>query len=260
MSCCSPRLLLHSLAVVCWAVGIDACSCAATRVEVYASLTEGEPIVGLEILFLPFDPDRITDSLARAASEPRPTFPELQAQMAAYRRPDAEQLYEIGTSWRAARDSVRHLADSLNRLSPTAPGYGAAYERLRLQYRRLARSQAERDATFRERMGDDRDLALRASEAADSLREWESKAYAGFPALADSAVARSGREPQQGVTDAEGRLALVLEPGPWWLIARMRDEENPFSEQYWNVAVVMSSLGPRRIPLSESNSLHRWRH
>jgi len=229
-------------------------------VEIHAFLAEGEPVVGLEILALPFDPDRITDSLTHAASEPHPTFPELQAEMAAYRRPEAEQLYEIGTSWRATRDSVRHLADSLNSVSPAALGYAVAYERLRQQYRRLAQRQAEREAAFRQQMGDDRDLALRASHAADSLREWESEAYADFPALADSALTRSGREPQEGVTDAEGRLELALEPGPWWLIARMREEENPFSERYWNVAVVMSNLGPPRIPLSESNSLRRWRH
>jgi hypothetical protein len=239
---------------------MSACSGAGTRVELHAFLAEGEPIVGMEILSLPFDPDRITDSLTRTANKPRPTFPELRAEMAAYRRPGAARLHEIGTSWRATRDSVKHLADSLNQVSPDAPGYAAAYERLRQKYRRLAQRQAERDVAFREQMGDDRDLALRASDAADSLRQWESEAYADFPALADSALACSGREPQEGVTDAAGRLTLVLEPGPWWLIARMRDEENPFSERYWNVAVVMSNLGPLRIPLSESNSLRRWRH
>ncbi len=248
------------MTAACWAIAMGACSGAGTSVGIHAFLAEGEPIVGLEILSLPFDPDRITDSLTRAASQPRPTFPELQAEMAAYRRPGAEQLHEIGTSWRATRDSVKRLADSLSLVPPATPGYAAAYERLRQQYRRLAQRQAERDVAFREQMGDDRDLALRASDAADSLRIWESEAYADFPVLADSALARSGREPLEGVTDAEGRLALVLEPGPWWLVARMRDEDNPFSERYWNVGVVISRLGPRRIPLTESNSLSRWRH
>lgn len=238
-----------------------AAGCAAdeSQLEVAAFLRSG-PLADLEITALPFDPDRILDSLTASSPVPKPEFPNLTADILVYRRPAAAELRNIGATWRATRDSVAHLADSLSRVSADSPGYARAYERLRRQYQRLARRAAERDAEYRRAVGEDRDLALRAAVAADSLRAWERSAYLSFPSLADSAVARSGRAPVAGVTDEAGWLELPLAPGSWWLIARLLDQENPFVERYWNVAVVVSRFGPAKIPLYEQNSSVRWHH
>jgi hypothetical protein len=242
------------------AMALAACSAPEPHLEFHASIHEGEVLAGLEIWALPFDPDRLLDSLARTSGSPRPEFPELEEEMSSYLRPDQDALLDIGTSWRATQDSVRRLADSLNQESPRSPGYAAAYERLRQQYQRLAQRAVERDAAFREQVGDDRELATRATAAADSLRAWEHIAYADFADLADTAVARAGREPMLVVTDSDGKAELVLEAGAWWLIAKQREGENPFRERYWNVPLVMSAVGPRVAPLYSGNSVTRWRH
>jgi hypothetical protein len=241
-------------------VALGACSSSATHLEISAFHEGGTPLAGIEITALPFDAEHLLDSLTRRSNAPKPAFAELEAAIATYRRPDASELHEIGTAWRATRDSVARLADSLGNVSPDSPGYGAAYERLRQQYRRLAQRAVERDAAFRDQIGEDRNLALWATAAADSLRAWERSAYADFPNLADSAIARSGRTPVTGETDEQGRLELELHPGEWWIVTRLPDRENPFIERYWNVAVVVTSFGPARLPLYERNSSERWRH
>jgi hypothetical protein len=251
------RLLLTAASLLVFGAG---CSPADATVEVVAFLDESGPLVNLEITALPFDPAHILDSLASASPTPKPSFPELEAEMAAYRRPDATQLREIGTAWRVTRDSVARLADSLRLLAPDSPGYSQAYERLRSQYQRLAQRAVERDAQFRAQVGEDRDLALRASAAADSLRAWEQIAYADFPVLVDSVVARTGHEPQTAVTDEHGVAALVLPPGAWWLVAAMANRDNPFIERHWNVGLTVSAFGPTKIPLFDRNGATRWRH
>jgi hypothetical protein len=251
---------LPALTIAALVSAAAACSRSETHVGVVAFSEEGGGIPDLEVTALPFDADGILDSLAAAHPAARPVFPDLEHEMLTYSRPEATQLHEIGAAWRATRDSVAILADSLNRVSPNSPGYAAAYERLRQQYRRLAQRAVERDREFREEIGEDRNLARRASAAADSLRAWERSAYADFAMLADTALARSGRNPQSGITNEHGHAQLALEPGAWWLMARLPERGNPFVERYWNVPMVVSPFGPRRVPLSKVNSSRRWRH
>ena len=56
-------------------------------VELVASLDESGPVISMEITALPFDPSYVLDSLAAASATPKPSFPALEAEMAAYRRP-----------------------------------------------------------------------------------------------------------------------------------------------------------------------------
>ena len=236
------------------------CQVSQVHIEVHASLQDGQPLAGIEIAAVPFDPDRILDSLTLASSTPRPSFPELEAELRAYRRPAENQIQDVGTAWRATRDSVRQLADSLNAVGTTSPGYARAYARLREQYRRLAQRAVERDVAFFERIGDDSRLAVRAAAAADSLRAWEQRAYAAFPAVADFALRHSGRSTHREIANEEGIADFALSPGPWWFIARTTDPNNPFSEYYWSVPAVLRAVGPIRIPLDRRNTTARWRY
>ncbi len=116
-------------------------------------------MAGLAVTALPFDAQRLLDSLASVAGTDRPDFSGLMTELESYRKPGEDQLTRIATPWRMTRDSVAQLADSLSRVSPRSPGYPAAYNRLRERYRLLAQRAAERDAKLREHTGDDRELA-----------------------------------------------------------------------------------------------------
>ena len=241
-----------------WTFG---CSSSEIQVELQASFPDHTPLAGLEIMALPFDRDGLRDSLAAEHESERPTFPELEAELSEYELPDLTGLEDVTMPWRAIHDSVTSLADSLNSVgSDSSVNYAAAYARLGDQYRRLARTAVDREAVLRERIGDDRQLASRAAAAADSLRRWEAVVLAEYPALADSAISRSGRTPQVTTTDSDGKASLTLAPGPWWFVAVRVDPNNPYQEYYWNVGIGLSRWwGSRTVTIDANSGTTRWR-
>lgn len=236
-------------------------ACSAERALVIRAAAEGGvPLGGLEITILPVNPDALLDSLAAAAREPRPAFPQLEAAMATYRLRDRPAFGGLDPAWRATRDSVSALADSLRGKNRAAPAYRAAYDRLRSLNDRLAQRQAERDRAIRSVIREDRELAQRAARAADSLRRWEQVAFASYPERLADAVVRSGRDPHHVSTDTAGTARAEVPPGRWWIHARMPHPQNPFQEQYWNVLVTTNRLVPTGVVLSGANAAMFWRH
>jgi hypothetical protein len=231
-----------------------------TRITVAATWEDHRPIAELEIVALPFNPDRILDSLATEATTPPPTFPELLHEMRVYTIPEDDPYAELNRPWLALRDSVEALSDTLMAMDRSVPAYAAGYARFRTLYGRLADLAAARDRALRDVNGDRVALARRAAAAADSLRAWEYTAYAAYPEVAAEAVVASGREVVEGVTAKDGTVLLVLDPGRWWLVARTPDETNPFMEYYWNVPATTTRVIPIRLPLTPERAVRRWRH
>jgi hypothetical protein len=230
------------------------------EVHLRAEWEAGAPITQLEVTALPFDPDSILDSLAAAARSPQPSFEDLVAELWDYRRPAGDSVDDATRPWRALRDTVSQLADSLNAMDRDQPGYAQAYGRFRQLYARLAQRAADRDNALRQLGGADLDLVRRATVAAESLRTWEYGAYADYPDVAAAKVAEADREVVDAVTDSSGAAVLELASGRWWLIALLPDPDNPFLEYYWNVPVTATRLVPVRLPLNPGNSTRRWRH
>lgn len=230
------------------------------RINVAAAWSDDRPIAELEILALPFNPDRVLDSLATAAPTPPPVFAELVQEMRTYTIPADDPYAELNRPWLALRDSVAALSDSLMAMERSTPAYAAGYARFRVLYARLADLAAARDRALREVNGERVALARRAAAAADSLRAWEYTAYAAYPEAAAEAVIASGRDVVEGVTDRDGMVLLVLDPGRWWLVATWPDETNPFMEYYWNVPVTVTRVIPLRLPLTPELAVRRWRH
>ncbi len=250
---------LAALAVLCLASVTSACG-GKMGLTIRARDEAGSPLSGLEISVLPVDADRILDSLQAVAPAPKPSFPELEAEMANYSRSERLQSVAQDRAWRATRDSLMALSDSLRRMNRAAPAYREAYTRLRALYSRLNRLTAERDRAIQAAIRADRELARRALRAADSLRRWEQIAFAQYPELLTAAVAATGREPRQLVTDSSGEATVEVEPSRWWLYARLADPENPFQEFYWSVPVSTNRWVPSVAVLSYQNARQRWRH
>lgn len=223
----------------------------------------GTPLAGLQITALPVDAQAVLDTLARHAAGPKPTFPELEAAMSAYRLGRGAPT-SSGTpadeAWQATRDSLEALADTLRGMDRASVAYRDAYERLRALYDRFGRRAADRDDDIGATQRTDRDLALRAARAADSLRGWEQAAYATFPELLRAAVRRTGRDIQQRTLDSTGRVRLALPSGRWWVEARLTDPEDPFEEYFWDLPVTITPLAPAILPLTGWTAQRRWRH
>jgi hypothetical protein len=230
-----------------------------THVEIVASLQPGVPLEGLEVVALPYDPQRLLDSLTALAPTPRPDFSALETELLRFRRPEYDEDDAAVQAWAAVRDSVRRLSDSLSGVDRRSAGYAAAYDRFRRMYERFLQKTAARDAGVRELTAEVRDLAIRAGQAADSLRGWEREAYAGADSAAARAAARAARDPRTERTDSAGQVRLALDPGPWWLEARAPHPDNPFVEYQWRIAIVTAGL-PFRVPLNPPTAAAVWRH
>jgi hypothetical protein len=221
---------------------------------------DGRPVAGLRIMALPFDPDRLLDSLASEAPTPRPDFSDLETELRQFQRVADSVAARSSIPWRALRDTVVRLSDSLNAVDRRSPGYPSAYERFRDLYQRLLQQMAANEGAARGVDGATLSLARRAQRAADSLRAWEDEAYAGYSDAALAAIARAGGAPLDVVTDSAGIARLVLSRGRWWLVARLADAENPFMEYYWRVRMTTTGWLPVGLPLDHRTALWRWRH
>ncbi len=237
-----------------------ACQPSAGGVELHAHLEAERPLAGLEVTILPYDVVGILDSLEGAADSPRPRFSELEDAMRAFRMRDAADFGAISGEWMRARATVNALADSLHSVGRDSPGYRWAFQRFRDLYDDLVAKEAQLEAAARQLTEEDRTLAAEAAEAADSLRRWERGTFRDFDAIAEEALRRSGREVHTTTTGADGRAALRLDPGRWWIILRHAHPENPFQEYFWNVPVRVNGVIPLVIPLSARNVTERWRH
>jgi chromosome segregation ATPase len=211
------------------------------------------PIAGLEIVALPYDAKGLLDSLEQAATVAHPDFSELETELRAFRRKDPASVTTLSSEWAEARQAVTELADSLQAMERGTEAYARAYARFRTAYDDLGREEAVLEGRMRRELGSDRELALRAGAAADSLRRWEAEAYRTLQSLV-------AEYDELGVTtDSLGRAHVSLKAGMWWLVARHPDPENPFMEFAWHVPVVVSSIVPVATHLSDHNVTLRWR-
>ena len=210
-------------------------------------------IAGLEIVALQYDASGLLDSLDQAAAVPRPVFSELETELRAYRRKDTNSVTALSSEWAEARQAVADLADSLHTMERGTAAYTMAYARFRTAYDALGREEAVLEGRMRRELGSDRELALMAGAAADSLRRWEAEAYRALRSLV------AGYDEVSITTDSLGRAHVYLEAGTWWLVARHPDLENPFMEFAWHVPVVVSSIVPVATSLSDHNVTLRWR-
>lgn len=251
---------LSAAALVAAFVFSSGCSPRAGDVAVRIALERHAIPPELPVMALPYDPQQILDSLALASDLSRPEFPGLDTVLAEYQRRVPEGVAQLYQDWTTARSTVHAISDTLRNLDREAPGYDAVYDRFRGRYEALARQEAELERAMRDESAEDRDLALAAAAAADTLREWESAVYADYDVIAAGRLALSGRNEVALLTEGVGNVAVRLEPGEWWLVARLPHPENPFREYFWNVPLRVDGLTPLQIPLSDRNVTLRWRH
>lgn len=220
---------------------------------------DGQPLSRIDLLVIPYDAVALRDSLARMASRPRPEFPALEAALDTFRRRFPPELEDVYQDWRAARDRVEALGDSLEQMDRENSAYRSAYERFRTMYEGLAAQEAQLERATRELSSEERELARRAAAAADTLRRWEQQSLEAYDSLAAAALRASGRDIVGLTTDALGQADTVLAPGRWWALVRTPHQENPFRDYLWYVPFSVTGLTPLRIPLTQEMARLDWR-
>lgn len=219
----------------------------------------GVPLATVEFIALPFDAMAVLDSLAAVAHPGPPAFPELEARMEAYTRPDPAAADAIHRRWVEARDRVRALSDSLNGLDRDGPAYARVYTRFRERYDDLVNREADLERALLELSAADVALANEAAVAADSLRAWEDRALVDFDSIINARLAASGRS-EHRFPGADHEFDVRLEAGPWWLTARIPHPQNPFLEIVVNVPFTVNRLVPTVVPILGRHVTLQWRH
>ncbi len=106
--------------------------------EIVLTATLNEvPLVGLEIVALPYDAQSLLDSLGRAAPTPRPDYAALEMELKDYQRKDSDSIDNLNAEWAEARSVVAELADTLNGMERGSAEYATAYIRLRTAHEAL---------------------------------------------------------------------------------------------------------------------------
>ena len=191
------------------------------------------PVPDLELVALPYDRDSVLASLEAKAS-PRPHTRELDSLFALWRSPFVRFASARYRSQKF-RDSLALLRKQLDSLPRNAPEYQALYARFGAFTDSLS---AATDSAEPARIELDRQRKT-LQPRIDSLRRlvtaWENSTFRNYDSIVKHLA--GSREPVGGTTGPDGRAALTLGDGRWWIYAWAWDEGDPYSRWYWNVPV-----------------------
>lgn len=249
------------LAVAGLVVGLTACGqgevdirAEVEQIDPETGETTTQPLGDLPVQLLPFDRDRVFDSLSAAHPEPEPELdPEIE---------DArEEMQEYQNLWREAerewvdtRAEMQRVREEMDQYAPAESAYQelfARFETLEAEYE----DAEERKDEYFERFTSLQDEIFDELDAFRlELEAWEDEAFRDYPEVVAELQDARGREVIHDTTDASGHTRLVVRPGEWWVHARHR---MPQRELYWNVPVELERGEPGEVILSVENAEER---
>jgi len=192
------------------------------------------PLAQLALVALPYNRDSVLAVMEAKAATPRPHTRELDSLFRIWREPFARYAR---TSFRSLqlRDSLAALRHQLDSLPRNAPAYQTLYRHFAdltdsVEAARLAGEPARKELDH---------LRGRLIPRIDSLRrdvtEWENSTFREYQSVVEQ-LTRS-QEAMADTTGPDGRAAIRLPDGHWWIYAWAWDEGDPYSQWYWNVPV-----------------------
>ena len=235
-------------------------ACGQGQVVVVVELEDGDGgeatlLEDVEVRLLPYDRDRVFDSLSQAASEPEPQIPpELLAardEIAEAQREWSEAENEVGI----LRDTIAKLNDQLAQLDRAMNEYDRIFREVDPMHDQLEQRERDRDALF-ERFND---LQTANIEQIRTIRierdNWADQAYRDVGDVIDALVELSGLEQHWDTTGVEGATRIEdVAPGQYWVYARY---ELPYDELYWNVQITVERGDPIVVRLNRANAIRR---
>ncbi len=203
------------------------------------------PVPHLPLVILPYNRDSVLAALATHGIAGRPGTHELDSLFAAVRQPFATLLRET--------DLDRHLRDSLETLrqqTGAEPRGSARYKQLYLAF---ATAVDSLNAVEHRLVDANRAAAVvykqhgaRLDQLKLAVTRWEDSTFRRYDSTVTALSGKLGRQRREIVTGADGRVAIRLSEGPWWVYARAPDPADPNAAWYWNLPLRGDSieLGP----------------
>ena len=208
----------------------------------------------IEVRVLPYDRDRVFDSLTQAAPTPEPGIP---PELLAAR----DDIAEAQRAWSAAstreaelRDTISKLNERLAALNPAMNDYKELFlvvDPMITEFEGLESRVQSLFETFN-------DLQQANLERMDAVRiqqeNWANQAFADVGDVIAARIDASGLEEMTDTTGADGAALVEVAPGRYWIYARY---ELLYDELYWNVPVTVERGDPVVVRLNRANAERR---
>lgn len=234
-------------------------ACGSASISIVVEL-EGEDggdarlLEDIEVRVLPYDRDRVFDSLTQAAPTPEPQIP---PDLLAAR----EDIAEAQRAWSAASVREAELRDTVSKLNERLEGLNRAMNEYRQLFMQVDPMITELNGLERETetlFETFNELQQSNLERMDAVRiqqeNWATQAFRDIGDVIAARIDASGLEEAADTTGVEGTALVAVAPGQYWIYARY---ELPYDELYWNVPVTVERGDPVVVRLSRANAERR---
>lgn len=240
-------------------------ACGQGRVSVVVELEDedgGEAALleDIEVRLLPYDRDRVFDSLTQAAPTPEPVIPD---EIVAAR----EEIAELQREWNAKeafvadlREQIKDLDEQIQGLNPAMNDYKRIYDQLAPMIDGLPAHEAESEALFESFNALQTANIDQINDIRGQQEDWERQAFRDVGDVIDGIIEVSGLEQLWDTTGAEGEpeqgvaVFANVAAGEYWVYARF---ELPYDELYWNVPITVTRGEPVIVRLNRANAILR---
>ena len=212
------------------------------------------PLDGLPIQLLPFDRDRVFDSLAAEHPEPEPELDEELEEAREEMREYQALWREAEREWAEYRAEMEEISEEMDQYVPAESAYQelfARFEELEVLY---DQAEATKDEYFEEFTSLQDEIFEELEAYRIELEAWEDEAFRDYPEVVAELEEERGRETVHDTTDASGHARFVVRSGEWWVHARHRLAE---TELYWNNPLELTGGEPQEHILSMENADER---
>jgi hypothetical protein len=238
-------------------LALTACGTASISVVVELEGEDGGDARRLEdivVRFLPYDRDRVFDSLTQAAPTPEPQIP---AELLAAR----DDIAEAQRAWSAAstreaelRDTISKLNEKLATLNPAMNDYKELFRQVDPMFTQHEGLESQVQSLF-ETYDDLQQANLERMDAVRIEKEnWEIQAFGDIGDVIAARIDASRLEEAADTTGAQGSALVEVAPGQYWVYARY---ELLYDELYWNVPVTVERGDPVVVRLTRANAERR---
>ncbi len=238
-------------------LALTACGTASISVVVELEGEDGGDarlLEDIEVRILPYDRDRVFDSLTQAAPTPEPQIP---PELLAAR----DDIAEAQRAWSAAstreaelRDTILKLRSKLDELNPAMNDYKELFLQVDPMITEFEGLEGEVQSLF-ETFNDLQQANLERMDAVRIQQEnWANQAFSDIGDVIAARIDASGLEEVADTTGVQGAALVEVAPGQYWVYARY---ELLYDELYWNVPVTVERGDPVVVRLTRANAERR---
>jgi hypothetical protein len=209
------------------------------------------PIADAVIQVIPFDRDKVFDSLTAAFGTPEPEIPpELLAAQEEIAAAQAE-WNAAEANWGNGRDRLVEINAEMEPLNQAEARYITLYREFQDVEVRVAQAERVKDRAFQRFT----DLQAGYIQRADSMsyirNQWADEAFDSAFDVFVVKLREVGEEIVVDTTDAQGYALIEVPPGEWWVHAYY---EQAYSELYWNISITVERGDPAQVRLTRETA------